>query len=247
MRYRNSITYILVFFFICLFSSCQKDACFNSKGKTVTFGKDIEPFEGIEIQDIFEVYLEKDTVNKIEITGGENLVNNTDIYVRDNVLYLYDDNKCNWLRDYEKIKVVIHYNTDIRKITVYSPAFIGSINPVESFDLLMAIPSRLAEIDMELNCDKFFFYTHTITSGTYKFKGIVHRQCDLYGYYASKIIADSLFCPVSIVKNYSIADCYVRADSILIAEIYSKGNIYYYGNPVVYGKNSDGKVFRVDQ
>src|SRR5664279_3594772 len=90
-----------------LIVSCNK-ALFNA-GDTVTQEIKIEgQFSFIDIENIFDITLINDTVNKVLVTCGENLQPYVSIKVKDGILYFDHSVKENWSRTYQKIKLEVH-------------------------------------------------------------------------------------------------------------------------------------------
>ena len=79
-----------------------------------------ELFKGI----VYRFY--QDTLRKVVIKGGENVVGLVDVKVKDYMVSVHNGNSCNFLRDYEdKITVEIHvfWNHSSRKNTVGFSSF----------------------------------------------------------------------------------------------------------------------------
>ena len=94
--------------------SCEKPEdrkCFKGWGdeSSIEVSLDME-FDSLRIEDNIIVHLHQDTVNKMIVEGGSNVINFIDATIENNNLILSDLNTCNFLRSYEnKIHVHLHY------------------------------------------------------------------------------------------------------------------------------------------
>ncbi|MDK2979141.1 MAG: hypothetical protein PWP52_1855, partial [Bacteroidales bacterium] len=100
--------------------SCQ-ESLFNS-GEMITEEIKTSPFKNIEINDIFEVYFYQDTIEKIIVKGGSNLISNLTFDVNQEKTLTIDNlNNARWSRDYEKIELHITVDT-LQFLTLNAPA-----------------------------------------------------------------------------------------------------------------------------
>ena len=103
---------VLLLMSSCLLS-CKKSedqSCLKGKGNEVTVTRSLSAFNSLSLFDGVELTLIQDSVEKIVITCGENLVNFVNTDVENGTLTISDDNRCTWLRDLPvKIKAELHY------------------------------------------------------------------------------------------------------------------------------------------
>lgn len=105
-----------IIFILGLLFSCKKAedrTCFKGWGdqKTIEIPLDLE-FDSLRIEDNMIVHLYQDTVNKMIVEGGSNVINLIDATFDNNSLIISDLNKCNFLRSYKKkIHVYLHYKS----------------------------------------------------------------------------------------------------------------------------------------
>jgi hypothetical protein len=209
---------------------CSTDDCLHNTGAMTTNRIETGYFKTVTINGIFDIFLVQDTACFVEFSGGSKVLDYTQAQNSDSALFLNNTNSCYFLRQYKKIIVYLHFK-DIQALYLHDPCSIKTTNAIKG-NMLMAVGSPLAEVDVELDNDNFFFYTNKSTGGTYIFRGKC-TNCTIWGYYASKIDATNLQTKTMNIKNFSIADYYVNVEEKLNVEIYNNGNVIYYGSPVV--------------
>jgi hypothetical protein len=98
--------------FILLFSivilSCENPAdCVKSTGSMVIKEVEVTPFEYIRVYKGIGLVIKQGENYKVEVRSGENLIDDIEVKVRDNTLFLRDKTTCNWVRDYGQTTVYI--------------------------------------------------------------------------------------------------------------------------------------------
>lgn len=109
---QNISVSLFLFLGITIFSGCNKENrcdCFKTTGNDITINRDISSFDTVFVKDKVDVYLIEDSIFKIEIVGGANLVALIKTDITNNKLSIRNENKCNVVRSYKrKIKVYVH-------------------------------------------------------------------------------------------------------------------------------------------
>ncbi len=239
-------TVAIGFSLLMVLSSCEDSYCPLNYGKETELSYYVDPFMIMEINDIFDVFLLKDTIDRIVIKAGENVIDKLTPGVQDSVLLLSSGNSCAFLHPSEKrVRVVIHY-TILKTIYINEPAFVKTLKPVTG-NFCIAATARMAETDVEVDCHNFLFYTHYNTFGVYRFRGVADNV-DLHGYKGTVIRADSLYGRNTSVKHNSTGDFHVTATENLNVSLYNSGNVYYTGDPEVFINelSSSGRLVKVD-
>ena len=233
-----------IFTITLLSSSCNRDRCFYGAGKEVQTELLRERFNEIHVCGTFNIELVQDTTYFVEGIGGSNVLDNLELDVKNDTLTMYNYNNCFWFREYKRPHIRIHFS-DIKRINLYETSYVYSNDSITD-DFWLTIQTMLAEVDLLLNNQNFFFYVHHVTGGKYTFRG---KTAKLYldGYYSSVYDASGLESKVATVKNHSIADYKVWVTDEFHAEVYNRGNIYYKGSPTVYIDTiaSTGKVLPI--
>jgi len=229
-----------------IFSKCRPDECFKGAGSDSQKHIETGFFKEVNIYGIFDVLLVEDTSYYVEFEGGENMVEQASANNTDSVLFIDNSNSCYFLKDYQKIKLYLHFNT-VNAVYVKDACTIRTEKPITNIFRLID-EGQVADIDIELNNDHFFFYNHKTSGGKYIFRGWC-TNCIIYGYYMGQVDASNLNTGNINIENHSVTDYYVRAEETVHAEIHNSGNIYVYGNPVIFVDSiqGSGKVIKVEE
>jgi hypothetical protein len=96
----------------------------------------------------------------------------------------------------------------------------------------LKIQAEMAEVDITLNVERFYYYNHTTTGGKYTFRGNAD-YASIAGYYTAQFNLDELQVRHLDLNNSSVGDMYVKPQEILNVQIHHEGNIYYTGFPKI--------------
>lgn len=241
--------YLFLILIILSFFSCRKENmfdCFKSTGEIIEKEIDLENFNCITINDNFQVYLKQDTINKLKIVGGENLLPNIDYEISNHQLIVDNKNKCNWVRNYDKELSLYISFTRLDSIYINVSADVYSENTITFDTLLIYIEGGVATTDLDLEGNALFFRTNS--TGNFHLKGNVkydYIYSTGYGY----VFAQDLISDFTHVVNKSTGDCYVNCNGFLLIEYILTGDVYYSGNPskiVIQSAESTGKLIKLD-
>lgn len=149
-----------------LFVSCKKPqdrGCFKGSGDITTVEIEIDSvqefrlFKGI----VYKFY--QDTLRKIVIKGGENVIGFIDVAIDSHVVSLNNLNSCDFLRDYDdKIIVEIHY-------PYYSKIYAEPTEPMRFIDTLQGEYVKIelrnggSSLDLNVNVNNLYL---GVTMGT---------------------------------------------------------------------------------
>lgn len=223
---KNYLFILLIF----LITSCD-DALFNA-GSIITKNIEISDFEEIYVEDIFEIYLIQDTVCKIEVKGGSNVIPNLEFNVDvDKKLTINDNNSARWSRDYEKIELYISVDT-LRFLRLGAPSKIVSQNTLITPELKIFSIADFAEIELDLNCNNCYVVNSGTSGGIINLSG----ETNSFTFWARaslQINAENFIANYVTVKTESIGDCSINVNKELSVEILRSGNVYYKGNPEI--------------
>ena len=227
--------------------SCKKAkdrSCFKATGDEVTKEIPLGSFEFMELHPHLEYELIQDSLDKLVITGGENVVNFVDASIVDNRLYIKNKNRCPFFRDPKKmIKVEIHFTT------LYNLHYEGS-ERIFSKDTLqlpyftLTIRDGAGPVALKLNseiiqADILHGWGDYTLEGKAKIARIGARSngfCDT----RKLLVTDSIY-----VASETSGDMYVNVGNLpLYGYIKSIGNVYYTGSPspIQVIESSSGKL-----
>ncbi|MBI9053654.1 MAG: DUF2807 domain-containing protein [Bacteroidales bacterium] len=218
---------LLIIFIIFTLSSCD-DALFNS-GDTISMEYELDDFSEIYIEDIFDVFLIQDTICKIELIGGSNLLPDVEFNVSDSKLNISNNNGGNWSRNYERIKVYLSLK-DITLLRLNESSNISCIDTLILPKLNVYSINDYSDISLTINCDNFYIVNSGTSGGYFTIKGKAINS-KLWPRASCIIDARDLESIKSNIHNESIGNCYAGICQTLEVEILNSGNVYYKGNP----------------
>lgn len=242
---KNVVKRLLPLFLLLFFiSSCKKAQdrnCLKSTGKMRSKEILLTSFSRLKLYENVEFVLVQDSLNKVILTGGENLLNKISTIVLDEVLTIKDMNKCNFLRSYSKtIKAEIHFK-DLSVIDYFGTKPLSNIGILKFSNFSLSFSKGSGSVKLQMNTDLFsaniasgygdFTLTGTVNYADIKVSG--NGYCDTYGL----IVNDS----IAVVSN-TVGSLKINADHVdLRAETKNGGNIYYIGAPSIKVFNKYGK------
>jgi len=246
IRYINPLykrqIYLLALVFL---YSCNLENCYQATGGETIEIRQLSDFNEIEINDVFDIYLQQDTVNEIKIICGENLIPQISTKVSDKKLVLSNNNICNWTRSFKnKIEVTISF-ISIKYLLLNGECNIFSNDTLFGNKILIDNYSGVSSMQLSLNYDTIHFSLH---SGTGDF--ILNGSTNIAYYYnhgTGYLFSQELVCSKIFITNSSTGDCYVNATNSLFVSIIGNGDIYYKGNPEInFGEmTSGGKLIEI--
>lgn len=234
---------LLIFLFSCRKENCFD--CFKGVGKQITQIRSLNNFQIISIYDPFQVYLIQDSLNKIELAGGENLLNLVSSDINNNELIIKNNNKCNWSRSYKKsiITLNIHF-VKLDSLYIIGECDVFSKDTI-NFDRMRLNFESTGTLNIKLKGDNLDFWQ--IGNGDFFLEGnVVSYFVGSLG--AGNIFSKNLHSHFTYVTARHTANCYIYSDKILDIVELGYGNIYYSGNPdSVYVKTIVGNGQLIEQ
>lgn len=109
MRNIFLIFFISLPLFICV-TSCSEDAlfdCVKKTGKILEKEVELEAFHAIKLHDGINLTISEGPEQKVVVKAGENIIPSIKFNVVDGQLEIFDENRCNWVRDFNEMEVQI--------------------------------------------------------------------------------------------------------------------------------------------
>ena len=226
--------------------SCKKSPvldCFNSTGKIKKIEREIGDFTSILLKDNVNLHLRQANKNKLILEAGSNLMSKIITVVNaEGVLEIKNDNRCNWVRSFDK---PINVYLDFVRLDTLEYRSIGNVTNEDTLridTLVVNVKEGAGKIELTVNTYKISTNLHygtadIITSGNAKISFVY-----LAG--AGKIDNRLLRAFQVYGINKSSNDVYINTVTTLYVNIDNIGNIYYYGNPgdVTLGGIGTGKL-----
>lgn len=226
-----------VWLFTCLtLVACKKPedrTCFKGVGSQSQKEILLESFNRMELKEHVEYELIQDSLDKVVLIGGKNLLNLIDVTVTDGSLKIQNRNRCTFLRNAKKVvKAEIHFTSliNINFVGTEPLRSRGTINTdyftFYSRDGAGDVVLDLKAIHIDSEADHGWCnYTFTGSTKTARICAKSNSYCDVSGLH----IEDSVY-----VASETEGDIKLDASNIpLVGYLKEKGNIYYKGTPTV--------------
>ncbi len=233
----------LSFLFLFFFFSCSDNNCLKSKGEIKSETRLLNSFKKIEINDLFNIYLVNDSIEKIEIETNENILNNVLTNVEDSVLVLNNTTKCRFLKENNKFPNLTIHIKYLNFIEINEACNIYTIDTLKINRFLIRNIGNIGFADLNIETNHFFFELWETSTGKYFIKGkTTYFTTTSYG--NSYIFADNFFSKYTSVKSNSTGDYYLNCTEKIVGEIKSSGDVFLFGNPITININeeSSGKL-----
>lgn len=219
-----------IFFIIALLvATLSCDNTFMNSGDIIRIDVPVDKFTELFINDIFEVYLYQDTICKLSIEGGNNLIPDVSYKVVDGKLSVTNKNSARWSRDYDKIKLHISVNK-LLYLYLSQSSLVQSVDTLITPQLEIFSITDYSDIFLTVTCDNFYYVNDGISGAYLQLNGAA-TNFGAWARASAKIKADEFIVENVTIESESIGDCYVHATKLLSAHINNSGKIYYIGNP----------------
>jgi len=219
--------------------SCNKEGkCFSNSGSVIMQERPVSPFDSINLADNVNLILTQDSVDKITVEAGSNIISGITTEIHDRQLIIRNLNTCNWLRSYDKplnVHVSVHR---LWKIYYNAAGNITSTNTLSGDSVKLEVWGGCGTIDLSLNYNEGWFI---MNMGTADYN--LHGRCDIANFYISDIglcQARDLATRYCSVTSKGTNNCYVNVSVSLYAVIENIGSVYYTGNPGIVGGKITG-------
>ncbi len=235
---------LIVLIFFIVINSCKKDDFITNSGEVIKKEFLLDDFTQLEINKYFNVYISDDTINKIIIEGGENLLANIETKIQDSKLTINNNNKLYWLKKYDKINIYLS-TSSLCKIIIKEPSNVFSTNCIKRNSFDIEVRPDISTVNVNVDCNKFSLRIYDCT-GNFIVKGKTN-DCFIYSRGTAVVHADCLFSNNVDITNCSTGDIYINATEKIVYSIIRNGNIYYLGNADdIQGKvSSSGKLIKL--
>jgi len=231
MKLISSISALSIMLFL---SGCAKENlgdCFKSTGKSITEKRALAGFNKLYIDDQINVFIEEANEHSAEVAAGENLQDFIITEVRDGVLYIENDNRCNWVRSYKRAINVTVRSPEVNEITYYGSGKVECLNQIHPATFLLNAWEASGNITLDIASEDVELKLHT---------GPVNLNCKgtgdfvvVYNNGLGTLDSRDFKAREALAVNANSGELKVFADSILNANIEGNGDLFYSGEPKI--------------
>jgi hypothetical protein len=213
----------------------------NKKFETTIIEKNINPFDTLVLNDVFEVHLIQGEKNSIRMEGSKKILDNIKLDVQSNSLLIENTFSMGWMYPSKnKVKLYLTFDT-LSLIVANETCQIISDNTLKSNELGLILKSKLNHAKLNIDCNSFYYWNNFPCGGTIELSG-KSKELKLWNVALMAIDAKNLDSEVVTIQNASKGNISVNCTSKLHYSILGEGNIYLFGNPsIVIAESLTGK------
>lgn len=225
-----------------MLAMCSEDPHWSA-GQEVTRTIELAEFHTLEVNDIFDILLVQDSVNRAVVTCGQNNIDAIRMTIDQGVLALSQRTVMNWTSSYRHTLVELHFN-GLSSVVMNSSAKIESSDTIRSPEFSVTDNTLLGELDLLVSCNLFRMTVPNENWGIYRVRGKALKSVfSLTGsahFQTKELVTDS--CDFF---HSGLGDCFINARRIIKGTITRSGRVYYKNYPMlsVQIENKEGRIY----
>jgi hypothetical protein len=226
MRYALYIAVLLV--------AISLGSCKKAMTKT-TIEQNLEQFDSIVLNSVFEVHLIQGSSNSIKLEGATKILENIEFSVENNTLTIENNYHGNWMHP-KNNKVLVYITVDtLNLITANETCNILSDNQLVTDELGLIMKSKLNNASLNVSCNTFYYWNNFPCGGKVTVKGTCN-QVKIWNVALMAVDAKELASQFGYVDNASKGSVFVNCAQKLSYKLTGEGDIHLSGNPPVIEK-----------
>jgi hypothetical protein len=241
---QNSALYIAFSLLVMLTSACMKDAdhCFTGRGQESTEIRQTAPFEHIWIEGRIDLSIAQDSQFTTTVSYGERVLSGIQTMVRNDTLFISENNACDWMRQTEPLPLVEVSLPSIRSIVSQSAATVSITDTFHCDSLTVEIKDAAGYFHASLKSETFYLVIHTGATDVQVTGSTTNGY--IYNGGNAPVYADQLIARRMYVDNNKLGDTYINVWEALRYEISHEGDIYLLGYPEIekVGDSGNGEL-----
>ena len=212
---KNLVVSILFILISVNFISCKKDLgdCFTSTGKIIQEERSVQEFNYVSLNDNINLILTQDTVNKLIVEAGENIIENIITEFDKGHLTISNTMSCNWVRSYSKDINIYLSTISFDSLNYNSAGNVISTNTLNADSINIAVweGSGTIDIDVETNLSRLEMHYGTADVLVHGISWLTYIYAASYGpFHCENLNSGNIY-----MKSRGTGDCYVRASKVL--------------------------------
>lgn len=238
MKFVLYMRLLLLMLSLFFFEGCKKEHCldcFKGTGDVINEERVIEEFYKISLSDRINLYITQDSINKVVVEGGEHLLPFVVTEVKDGILNIRDDNRCNWVRSFkEDINVYLHCKS-IYLIEYTGSGEVRGLNTIHSDTIELNYWGGSGCITLDVECNMVKVHQHT-GCGDAELSGKTGKAY-YYNRGTGQARCRNLITSAAEIDSKCTGDSYIYTNHSLAAGVRYIGNVYYAGQPdIIYSE-----------
>jgi hypothetical protein len=210
--------------------SCTADRCPLSAGSSGSEQRELSDFNAIVLYGKVNLILTQDSVQKITVTGGKNLLPGIATSVSQQTLTIRDNNNCLLTDPSQTVNLYIS-SPQLQTITYYGAGDIHSTNTLKASTFTVDCWMGSGTIRLDLQATVVLALVRN-ENATVVLTGAADSAY-IYCGEAGSVDMSALPTYATDLDSKTIRDIHVDATHALHANIVYRGNVYYRNSPVV--------------
>lgn len=241
---RKLSAYLICLFFACGCNKEKSPDLIKTTGAMHTVWRSPGSFHHVYLDYRTHLLIRQDSSRLLSVRAGKNLLPRIETSIRNDTLFIHNNNRFNFVRNFKDSVIVSLFVPTLRSITYKSSGAVQTIGQlsVASFDLTCRDGS--GQINLNLQTDSLRLYFHTGPADL-QLKGGTDY---LYLYSAGQgfMYLQNCVAKLAQIDSRGSGDTYVSASLQLLADINGAGNVNYIGNPGIITKGAGpGKLIPI--
>lgn len=213
-----------------ILSSCIFINPLHDEGTYIETLIEFDDFTQIEIHNIFNIEIIKDTESYIIYKGGERILDEMTYSSLSGILSL-DHSYMNWTKNFKIPTLEIHMPL-LEAVDLYAPGTIKSLNLLsgDKIDINVYGTADTYEIELNINYNHLRLHTRGSIGGTFAVSGTCPNSIFTLNGSSNVQASDLISKEVNIIHN-SLGNAHIYVENKLTVTFYKSGDIYYKGSP----------------
>lgn len=234
----------LFFLLMIVSAGCQKPSCFTDAGAVTKTVRTTLPFTKIILHDNINLVLTQDTVEKLTVEGGTNLLPQISTTIDQQTLTIKNNIDCNWLRRPGEIITVYASVKNLEQVDYNGSGNITSTNTLTGPVLFFYSYKGAGNIDVTVEADVAGAYIHQ-ENADITMRGSANRFFT-YTNARGTLNVEDLQVKSMVMEYGGVRNTTINVTENLDVIIYHTGDVYYKGTPQVkLTTHSTGQLLRL--
>lgn len=220
-----------------LVAACDSEDAWDilkTKGEPKVERREVAPFTGITVHNGINVVLEEADEYSATLDGWANLLPKVELTVdSDGMLTIEDRNKFDLVRNPQnKTIVYLRYKEEIKNIIFSGDGVIRNLDTLRTAGIYILCEDASGTVNLTIEAEGVGVVATGRSVADVNLQG-TSVWLNITNWGNAPINADGLKTRISSIAHRGTGDLYVNVSKSLNVEMYSIGDIYYKGNPII--------------
>lgn len=226
-------TYLGSVLVVLLLTACGKeqwDDCVTSTGPMDREERYVGDLHAIDLDDRVDVILEVREQGTVEVEAGRNLLGQVITEVKDGVLRIRNDNRCNWVRSFKPRIIVKVPIAQVSALILRGTGYVTCTDTIRSERFTIEQRGAQGSCELTLDVQAVEVALHT-GAGDVTLHGRCSGAANFYNGIMGPIDASDMVARFVNINNSGVTDIRCSVDEWLDVQIRDAGDVYFTGEP----------------